>query len=357
MRRRLERLLAALSGPDETLVRQCGRVADWERLFEHAFEHGVAGVLLRRIASAGIAVPAPARAAAERQLALDRLWHRRTAAEVRRVLRAFAESGPRTVVLKGPLLAERLYPEASLRPSGDLDLLARPADAERARETLERIGYRQRPGTPPLAAVVFDRPGARDRTVDLHHRASAGFGTTLEADDLVARSVRYRTAEAETAWILSPEDELLYLAVHAARHRFLRLRWLYELQLFVARHPDLDWQTIAARARALRVRRAVAAACEALERRLSFTLPQPARALLRRGGLRSRAALVAATLSAARSGGIRGKSYRVFWHLTYQALLGEEVADSARFWWRSLARAAGKLRGELARRRRPPGDS
>ncbi len=330
-----------MTGRDEAFSQQCEEVRNWERLLESALEHGVAGVLMQRIADTGISLPAKPREAIEQRLAVDRLWHRHMTGDLRQVLQAFAEDGLHTVTLKGPVLSERLYPRAALRASGDLDLLVRPADMAQARETLIRIGYSPRPGAPLLHASVFDHSGGGN--VDLHYRASDGFATTLEAENLVTRSIPYDTADAGRAWILAPEDEFLYLAVHAARHRFLRLRWLYDLHLFAQHHPDLAWETIAIRAKAHHVQRAVSTTCEALERLLPETLPEAAKAHLRQEPVRSRIVMAVASLSAVADDSVWRKSYRVFWHVTYHALLGESSVASIRFWWQSLAQAAARL--------------
>src|SRR5204863_9402994 len=71
----------------------------------------------------------------------------------------------------------------------------------------------------------------------------------------------------------APEDEALYLLLHAARHLFLDPLWLYDLKLFLRIYPDLDWARIARRARALRVVSALLMAVEMLERRLGVSVP------------------------------------------------------------------------------------
>jgi hypothetical protein len=56
----------------------------------------------------------------------------------------------------------------------------------------------------------------------------------------------------------SPEDEFIYLAVHAAGHSFIRLVWLYDLKLLIRKHPALDWDQVFTRSEALGVLSAVA---------------------------------------------------------------------------------------------------
>jgi hypothetical protein len=52
----------------------------------------------------------------------------------------------------------------------------------------------------------------------------------------------------EALGVLSPEDELVFLAVHAAAHRFIRLGWLYDLRLLVATMSESELDRAAERA-------------------------------------------------------------------------------------------------------------
>src|SRR5205807_5865396 len=105
--------------------------------------------------------------------------------------------------------------------------------------------------------------------LELHFRPTTGFGTIVSAEEFLSRATPYRMSTGTMGWVLSPEDEFIYLAVHAARHQFQALVWLYDLKLFLLRHPDLDWTIVSARARSLRVVRALSMALEALQRRLA----------------------------------------------------------------------------------------
>ncbi len=349
--KRLEGLVAASFAESDRLLRHCARVDDWPGLFDGAFAQGVAGMLSHRLAAAGFIVPAAAREQAERRFAVDRLWHRRTAADLQRILEVFEGRDLRAVVLKGLVLGERLYPRAMLRPAGDLDLLIAASDVPRAREALATAGFSPRVWrpheTPPTHALMFEHAGGG--SLDLHHLASDGFGTTIATGGLIDRSLPYRTEGGGKAWILSAEDELLYLSVHAARHRSIRLGWLVDIKLFIDRHPDLRWDIVGARARAWHVRPAAATTRAMLEKRLRLSLPAPARAALPID-LRTRAALrLAATANDpakfySSDTPLPAKTYRIFCDHTFHALLGEGIAAGLGYWWRSMARSAGRLR-------------
>jgi hypothetical protein len=89
--------------------------------------------------------------------------------------------------------------------------------------------------------------------------------------------------------VMSAEDEFVYLAAHAAGHSFIRLVWLYDLKLLLDKHPTIDWQQVADRARAFGVLSVVVYAIRLLEEWLAAAIPDlPDR--LKRRTVRSRIA-------------------------------------------------------------------
>ncbi len=272
----LDGLLAALPDDTGSFTRRCAEVRDWPALLRDGEREGVAAVLHAAIRDAGLTLPFEARQAAERQGALDALWRAQLDRTLDEALAALDAHAIRVVPLKGPALAERLYPDPSVRPSSDLDLLVAPGDLDRAAAALATLGYQPEAGP----ADRYHRAHhhhihllrAQPPMIELHFRAYAGFGIVVPADALLARAAERRTARGRRIWVPAPEDEWLYLAVHAAGHAFERLIWLHDLKLLLRRHPDLDWTAVADRARALGVATAVAATCDAL-RRLDTPVP------------------------------------------------------------------------------------
>jgi hypothetical protein len=273
----LDRLMATIPEAPERFDALCRDVTDWITLVESAGRDGVLGILRREVVLARIPVPEDARRLLERLEAVERLWQANVARALDRALLALDAAGIQTAALKGPVLAERLYPEAAMRRCTDLDLLIAERDIERATRALEPLGYELEDG---LAALYARRhhhhlhlAGRCPPVIELHFRAYVGFGVTLPAEALLGRGRAYRTAGGAPCWILEPEDELLYLAVHAAGHCFDRLLWLYDLKLFMTQHPGLDGDVVSSRARALGVMAAVALSSSVLRRRLGTTMP------------------------------------------------------------------------------------
>ncbi|BAJ28089.1 MULTISPECIES: nucleotidyltransferase family protein [Kitasatospora] len=153
------------------------------------------------------------------------------------IFRELGAAGIRYAVRKGFPLAEGEYGDPALRRMTDLDLLIDRADAARAREVLERLGYLQ--GN--LAAdgervepfsrdtqlfwrlnlsqqLPFRKSGHRaavpefdvDLTHDIFQKKS---GRTAPAAELLDRAVP-RTVCGVDAWVQGPEDRLLDLCSH-----------------------------------------------------------------------------------------------------------------------------------------------
>jgi Uncharacterised nucleotidyltransferase len=145
---------------------------------------------------------------------------------LKNTLAAFDRAGVPVVSLKGPCLAERLYGNAALRTSYDLDLLVRPNDVVRAEQVLTEVGF-----VPHGEADDYHRPWRGKATIlELHHNVE-----NPEAFELNLEAIWARTQIAEFQGVpirlLGADDELLFLCLHAVRHRFERLYLIFELAL------------------------------------------------------------------------------------------------------------------------------
>ena len=151
--------------------------------------------------------------------------------ELKGVLHALGERGILVTPLKGPFLAERLYGSIALRASRDLDLLVCSADLARAEAILTAIGFR------PGARDDYHRPWHRETTtVELHHDVENPLAFDFDVESALLRA-RHADFQGEPCWQLAPEDELLFLCLHAARHRFEKLSLVVDLQLAFERFP------------------------------------------------------------------------------------------------------------------------
>ena len=157
------------------------------------------------------------------------------------------------LLLKGPDLQDRLYGTPAAYPSGDVDILVPRRLRARARRALVRAGFRFDPANGFLwrmsAAASYERKGF---FLDLHwglhaaHLPSWCF-RSLERD-------LWANAMPAAHGMLEPDLEslIVFLAVHAAGHRFERGEWSENVRAAAALNPD--WRRvgeIARRARAM----------------------------------------------------------------------------------------------------------
>ena len=244
------------------------------------------------------------------------------------------------VALKGPLFARRYYARPSARGTSDIDLLVTENDLERTIESLAPLGYAVYDSGSEIARsrrehhhLHLARPGAPD--LELHFHAYRGFGVTLRTEALAHRSVPVEGFARLR--VPSAEDELVYLAVHAASHRFGRLSWLYDMRLVVERMSPDTMELAARRARAWGLSRVLALAGELLVEALGVS-PDVVRPL---GTLpRSRGALVHAVVVESRRRAL-GSATR----FAYTTMLADSIAASLRYAKASSVGHARRLLG------------
>lgn len=272
---------AALEGP-----------LDWALTLRLAEWHGLRPLLHRHLSAIAPArVPRPVMvelwAAAE---AIARA-NRAAAAELARIAEHFEARAIRFLAYKGPLLALDAYGDVALREFFDLDLLVPVADLRAAKAALVERGYRPEPLLTPAAeeALIAARPrynlGLRSPAgllVELHWKSDADFpveGSGAAWWDAAART-RVGTVAAR---VFTPEELLLVLCIHGAKHRWESLGWLVDVAELLRRGPALDWDAIARRARGLRCARRVGAGLALARDLLGADLPHGARACVDTG--------------------------------------------------------------------------
>jgi len=186
--------------------------------------------------------------------------------ELQTVLQALHAKDIAVVAFKGAALAQTVYPDVACRPMGDIDLWLKAEQMEEATEVLEQLGYQARHKTTrPLALMIRSRNelpmyGTRSGSglVELHWGVFPGewLQRTTQIDDpeLWARA-RPATLAGQPALILSPEDNVMQVAVHLAINHNMSSPWLRGLTdiALLARRQPVDWNVVVERARTWRV--------------------------------------------------------------------------------------------------------
>lgn len=192
---------------------------------------------------------------------LESLYRRSVAGHLR-ALADLARIGPRleaagipAVVVKGPILAE-LYPRPDLRAYSDLDLIVPRARFGAAVAVIEADGGRLLDRNWGVirseARTQVHLAAANGTAIDLHwhllNRGIARRGLTIEMEQVFDRRLRTGAIGVECA-TLDPVDTALHAAVHASLSGGARLSQVADVRVAL-RAPGLDWELLAARARA-----------------------------------------------------------------------------------------------------------
>lgn len=265
-------------------------VARWQALLPLARKHGMSGLLHQAVQTLNPPdVPADARNALYEIFLNTHLAQRLAYEELGNLLDAFARAELPVVVLKGPALARNLYPEAALRPFGDLDLLIHPADNARAGQILIERGCRvpveMRAGTDNRlwAQQTYSRAGNHPIRVELHwHLFVLPYYRRRAQLDWFWNHLSGLKIYGRDAFAFDPTAQLVHLSGHyALHHSEPRLIWLYDLALVLVQWRDqLDWHEIGRVAHSFGLVRALQLALQDAADIWNIPLPSEAIALL-----------------------------------------------------------------------------
>ena len=256
-------LLARLELPPDSADHLQGLLEQpmaWGAILERAQDQGVLPTVVRNFRRLGWPhVPPRVRTELETSERLNALRNRFLARGLRTILGRFAQAGIPAIPLKGVALAESLYGDVSLRVCSDVDLLVSRHEVGHAIDLLHADGFR---GVDRYQALevridkllrshmeycLVSPPASFDYLLELHWDIAWRWRADTEMIDDLWAAARPGTVLGAEAWTLSPEWELLYLAVHAARHRWSALKWLVDLHE-VCMRGGVDWAGVVDRA-------------------------------------------------------------------------------------------------------------
>jgi len=202
--------------------------------------------------------------------------------ELRRVVAALAAAGVDALLIKGAHVAYAFYPEPSLRPRNDTDLLVRPGEEQKAHAVLETLGYRRQPAITGVAVqgqVIFDCDWVPGSVLDVHCRLASPV-VAAELFDFTELWHRAQPIPALGPGARVPHsvDALAIAAVHLIAHHPNErgLLWLYDLRAIADALGHNGRAEFADQAR----RRKMTTVCETALRRSLERFPSDASAVL-----------------------------------------------------------------------------
>lgn len=187
------------------------------------------------------------------------------AGELIKKLALFDEHEVACVPLRGPTLASALYDDPALRPAYDLDVLIRRRDADKVCKLLVADNYR------PAVDVPDFSHGHPANGNSLLFVSEAGRGSVyLDLHWMLFPSSFFHRGDDWDIWDFDqyifggrptrgfvPEDLLIVLCLHGAKHAWDRLLWICDVARLLCAHPTISWRRALDKADALGCMRAL----------------------------------------------------------------------------------------------------
>jgi hypothetical protein len=232
----------------------------WELILERARVHQVYPLLFQNLDRLGFpGMPGHVRADLDALCKVNALHNALLAEELARVLTLLKEAGIPAIPLKGVTLAESLYGDVGLRLCTDIDVLVPRRMVAQAFHLLVASGYRAE----FTERFFVDRLRHRNTEaslkrqergfcyiLDLHWGVLYGIPRDRGVSEELWGETRPKAFFGVPAYALSPEWNLLFLAVHAAHHQWQVLKWLVDIHE-VCIQRSIDWEKLGAQAERL----------------------------------------------------------------------------------------------------------
>lgn len=257
-------------------------------------------------------------------------------AELFRILDSLEAHGIASIPQKGPVLAESIYGDLALRSFSDLDILVKPSDVLRVRTVVQELGYaptlslsspEERAYLATGYEYTFDGPAGRNLLELQWNVVPRFYAVDFDCGQLFGRAVSANVS-GRNVRALCPEDLLLSLCVHAAKHAWIRLCWLRDIA-GVVQSQDLDWSIVERRAAELGIRRMLQVSLVLADRLLGANVPHSMRETSQDNAIERLCNEITQSLAA--SAEFNPESLAYFWLMLR---LRERFGDKLRFAYR-----------------------
>jgi hypothetical protein len=274
-------MLACCANKPDHIRALLGCPLDWDRLLHLVDHHRVLPQVYGALSAFSRSIPVPALDVLRSRYKENARKALCFAGELLRIAAHLDSAGIKALPYKGPVLAQTLYGDVTQRQFSDLDFLILPKDVPKAKAALFTLGYKSEIELSPHLEKAFIENGyehsfrspQRSTLLELQWRIMPRFySVDFDVADLFRRADTI-TFGGTALPSLRPEDLLLALCAHAAKHVWLRLSWLCDIAQ-LAKSPCLDWNAIQVEAKRLGIERIVTLTLLLSHRLMGTPLPE-----------------------------------------------------------------------------------
>ncbi len=239
------------------------RSLDWDCFLQKARENGIAAVVyskLNEIKKDCPHIPSFIFKKLKKVYYLNATQNSLIYEELGKVLKIFSNAGLQMIVLKGAVLAEKIYGNLALRPMMDVDLLAKKEDLFCLDEQMKILGYK------PTDISVNDIDFSSGYLTTLDYRSlspnspsfhvhwhfvnstipNESYIKNIKIDDIWRDAEKTKITDMETM-VMAPHHLLIHLSEHSLRvtHSLSKLSFFCDIDEAVNFYQGrLDWERL-----------------------------------------------------------------------------------------------------------------
>jgi len=197
------------------------------------------------------------------------------------IIDAFNEAGIAVIPFKGPVLAQLIYGDITLRSFTDIDILVKKEDLNQAKAIVTDHGLRLTTQVPAnleskYQALDKDFQFADDKNIiklDLHWALIHWhFASSISIERLWRNTEKVKIFNREIS-NFQANDLLIILCAHGSKHQWKCLQWLCDIAELIRTFEDIDWDEVISRSREHHALRAVLLGLHLAENLLDVSLP------------------------------------------------------------------------------------
>jgi hypothetical protein len=169
---------------------------------------------------------------------------------------AFAAQGIPYSILKGPVLSYQLFNRPDLRSTGDIDILIRPQEVERAEELILSSGYQRQIPAEPLTSkqramylthfhhFTYHNPQGL-YLLEVHWALREHELISPQATDQIFQRLENISLASTRIKTLSPEDAFIFTLMQGTTDQWNCGKLFVDVLGWLRRSPDINWAQIA----------------------------------------------------------------------------------------------------------------